>query len=148
MFLPVFIANILNDSKKMKFQSLCKCPHIIEFVGHLKFLAIKNNALRYCLHNFFYKPGPFSRFIYFSFYIWKAERQRSSICWSHPKCPQQPELGQTEARNIKLNWGLPHKWQGSKYLNHHLLHPTVSISKKLDWKHGSWDLIQMFREDI
>lgn len=50
-------------------------------------------------------------------------------------CLQQPVLGQATAGYTELNSGLPLGCQGPGYLNHHLLHPRMCISKKLDLGH-------------
>lgn len=34
----------------------------------------------------------------------------------------------------ELHPSIPHKWQRSKYMADHLLHPSVCISRKLEWK--------------
>lgn len=44
-----------------------------------------------------------------------------------PKCPQQPGVGQPEARRSELNLNLPQDWLGPKYLRHHM-----HISRKLE----------------
>lgn len=52
----------------------------------------------------------------------ERERQRSL-----PKHPRQPEWGQAEDRSPELIQGLPHGWQGLKYLNYDLLPSRVCV---------------------
>lgn len=40
----------------------------------------------------------------------------------------------------KFHSGLPHGWQGPKWLSHHFLLPTMHISRKPDWRWDSWNL--------
>lgn len=49
-----------------------------------------------------------------------------------PRCLQQPRLSQAKVRNLELNPGLPHGWEGLMYLSHHFLPPRVCMSGKLD----------------
>lgn len=57
------------------------------------------------------------------FYLF--ERQRSSLCWVTSHMP-------ATAKGLESNLGLPHGWQGPKYLGYHLLFPRVCMNKKLE----------------
>lgn len=91
--------------------------------------------------------------IYFKF-IWKSEqdgwrreggeRKRGSrglptaILLS--KCPQKPGLSQFKTRSQQLHPCLPHEWQDSKHLSHHVLLGRMHICRKVNWK-SKWNLI-------
>lgn len=70
------------------------------------------------------------------YFIWKqSDRERGDppSTGSHPKWPQQPESGQSEARSPELHPGLPHGYQGPKHLGHLMLFPSC-ISREPDQK--------------
>lgn len=60
----------------------------------------------------------------FAFYLKNRETDLPPT-GSLPKSPQQPDLGQVEARNLELNPGFLAGWQG------HLLPPREQVSRKL-----------------
>lgn len=75
----------------------------------------------------------------FEIFIWKAETERYfPFASSLSKCPQQPRLGQSKARSLEPNPGLPCGCQGLKYLGHHLLPPRVLHYRKLESEEGLW----------
>lgn len=52
---------------------------------------------------------------------------------SHLKCPQQPWLHQTEARNQECSPGLPYRWQGPGYWSRHYCLPGSSLAGSWNW---------------
>lgn len=69
----------------------------------------------------------------------ERENESHLLAGSLPECPQLPGVGHAKVKSMELNPGLCHGWQGSNYLDHDLLPPRVSISRKLksQWSQGS-----------
>lgn len=84
---------------------------------------------------------------YFKNCIWKAGRQtdeeRSFFCGSLSNCPHQLVLGYSKPVAQNSIW-VSHVWQGSKYLDHHLLPLKVHIMRWLYRKWHDWDSTQEF----
>lgn len=49
-----------------------------------------------------------------------------------PRCLKWPGPGEARAGSRELSPGLPHMWQGLKYLSHHLVPPRMCISTELE----------------
>lgn len=56
----------------------------------------------------------------------------------HSQNVPNTQLSQAKVRSLERSPGLPHAWQGPKYLSHYLLPPKMHISKVLDQKR-SWN---------
>lgn len=74
-----------------------------------------------------HRPDPPSSLIciflsLFFLLVCRTDKDLTSV-FIFPKCLQQLELSQTQARKQELSPGLPHEWQESNYLGPHLLPP-------------------------
>lgn len=50
--------------------------------------------------------------------------------------------GPAQILGLELSTGLSLGWQGSRYLCYNLLPSRKHLSRRLNWKPGSWDLNQ------